>query len=187
MSIASWLISAALAFLLGGPLPDEPEALRLRRVEAELLHRAANLQGLKIWQASEEKWSPATFPEAPLAVVHLWAVECRPCLAELPLILRIAQAFQRNNKVRSAPFLFITESDDAALRSYLREHRAEFGSVPIYRTDDRLRQGLATEVMPLTLLMDRRGAVRQAFAGSLMGRRTEFILAVERLINWLPN
>jgi len=185
VSIASWGLLAALCYVLGISLPDEPEALKLRRIEAELLHRPANLQGLRVWQPKEEKWIPTVPPETPLLIVHIWAVECRPCLTELPIILRMAQTFGRSSKVRSAPFLFITESDDGPLRSYLREHDAEFGPTAVYRADERLRQGLETMQQPLTLLVDRRGVIRQAFVGSLLGRRSEFVLAVERLLDWL--
>jgi thiol-disulfide isomerase/thioredoxin len=169
---------------LGGSLPQESEALILRQVETDLLHRFVNMKGLRQWQARQQQWVPASVPAAPLLIVHIWAVECRPCVAELPVLLKVSQAFLRNSKVKGAQFLFITESDDGVAREYQHEHEADFGNTSIYRADERLRQSLGTLRQPLTLLVDSHGEVRHAFVGSLLMRRSELVLSIERLLPW---
>ncbi len=185
VSIASWPLIVVLLNTLGGSLPQESEALILRQVEADLLHWAVNMKGLRQWQARQQQWVPASLPTVPLLIVHIWAVECRPCVAELPALLKISQAFLRNSKIKGAQFLFITESDDSVARVYQHEHEADFGNTSMYKADERLRQSLGTLRQPLTLLVDSHGEVRHAFVGSLLGRRTEFVLTIERLSSWI--
>ncbi|HMY58354.1 MAG TPA: hypothetical protein PK472_08875, partial [Pseudomonadota bacterium] len=61
-----------------------PEELLLRRQEAQLLHRRMDLSTLRVLRKNEFVATEA--PVARLLFVHLWAVECRPCLEELPTL-----------------------------------------------------------------------------------------------------
>lgn len=157
----------------------------LRQVETDLLHRFVNMKGLRQWQARQQQWAPASVPTAPLLIIHIWAVECRPCIAELPVLLRLSQTFLHNSKVRNAQFLFITESDETVALEYQHEHETDFGNTSLYKADERLRQSLGTLRQPITLLVDGHGEVRHAFVGSLLGRRSEFVFVVERLLSWI--
>ena len=164
----------------GAAAPDAALAseLRLRRDEALVLHRKADLSGLRLIKNGQ--FVPQQPEVARLMVVHVWAIECKPCLDEFPLLRGIADSF------RSAPqtrFVFISETADGAkLLDFMAKQKAELPRGEHYQSiDERLRHSLQQRAQPTTLLLAPLGVVRQAFLGSIKLRRSELVDSIERL------
>lgn len=161
-----------------GPLRPDPE-LELRRAESLLLHRQVDLEGLR--RLKDGKFSVEIPQPARLTILHVWAVECRPCIEELPLVRKLADSLEQDPQLR---FVMVTETTDTkVLLDFLAQSRGELPrSAPQYQsTDERLRKSLQNRSQPVTLLLDARMVVRQAFLGSLKLRRSELAEAIQRL------
>lgn len=196
MAARRWLLALSLALgtsttgmTPAGRVPEaaaqtSPEALeaRLRRDEAELLHRRLELRGLRRLQGGA--WKPAEAPFSRLLVVHIWAVECKPCVDEMPLVRALLGGLRKFPVVQVA---FVSETTDLGkLQAFIEQHRAELPQTDFYQVDsDTVRQPLQNRAQPLTLLVDERGVVRQAFVGSLRARRSELTQAIERYLKAL--
>lgn len=165
------------------PLRASPaEALRLRRAEADLLHRRVDLKGLRRWNGTAE-W-PAAMPQpGVLLVVHVWATTCKPCLRELPVLLRAMDAFVDTAEVR---FALVSEDDPETLATCLGARPAlqPRSSAVIHYLNGgiQLRASLQNQMQPLTLLLDQDLVVRQALAGSLLERRAELVRSIEAFL-----
>lgn len=173
------------ALLLTGWLAalSPTEELTLRRSEAELLHRRVSLAGL-LQRAAKGGWRPAPAPApAQVYLIHIWAVECGPCVRELSFFHTLAQRYQRR---RGLELVFISESGEELLERFLADptRREVLPSPQMYRNAKGVRDGVQISEQPLTLLVDSELIVRQAFVGSLVetGRKNEFVTALERLL-----
>lgn len=175
----------------------------VRLAEADLLHRRLSLDGLVSYQPRTSSWQKQILPKAPVTVINLWSISCKPCLQEMPLFGRIMAEFP------DVPFLFVADppsdttreevqrfweqpivelpaGEPCAVRPPRGSARAcliELPRVPPSRSEGTHLSGSLGQstVRPLTLLVDQRGAVRQAFAGSLKGRSLELAAAIHRL------
>ena len=113
--------------------------------------------------------------------MHLWAVECPPCIAEFPLLRKFLDSLRSMPQVKA---VLVSETVDLnKLLTFLRDNRSIVPQLPHYQIgDDRLRGSLQNFSQPTTLLIDERGIVRQAFLGSIKSRRSELADAVQRLL-----
>lgn len=167
-----------------GPAPapvggDDPQReLLVRRQEAALLHRKIDLRGARLLRAGQA--IDVQPPVAHLLIVHIWAVECPPCIEELPILRRIAESLGRMNQVK---IVLVSETTDlATLNRFINAHQNDMPRVEQYQSiDERLRSSLQNNAQPTTLLVDALGVVRQAFLGSLKHRRSEFVDAISRM------
>lgn len=189
---SSAVMSAALAQLAGGPRPslgaggppgagpaeDPQRELVVRRQEAALLHRKVDLRGARLLRAGQA--IDVQPPVAHLLIVHIWAVECPPCIEELPILRRIAESLGRMPQVK---IVLVSETTDlSTLNRFIAAHQNDMPRVEQYQSiDDRLRSSLQNNAQPTTLLVDALGVVRQAFLGSLKHRRAEFVDAISRM------
>lgn len=159
-----------------------PEELLLRRQESQLLHRKIDLSTLRVLRKTD--FVAGETPVARLILVHLWAVECKPCLDELPTLRSFFEAQAKDPRLK---LVIASETRDAGkLLEFLKQHRGYFPNGDLYQIiDDRLRSSLQNFAQPLTLLVDERGVVHQSFVGSLRSRRSELVDAVERYLKAL--
>ena len=176
------LLAARADAQLGSPIPaaveDPTRELALRRQEAALLHRKADLRGVQMLRGGLAiNVQP---PVAHLLIVHIWAVECRPCIDELPILRRITESLNRMPQVK---IVLVSETRDLVLLNrFLHEQSANVPRVEQYQSsDERLRASLQNDTQPTTLFLDALGVVRQAFLGSLKNRRSEFVDAISRM------
>lgn len=160
--------------------PEQLRELEIRRAESQLLHRKVELGGLRLLRDGVPSREPTERPVARLLILHLWAVECRPCVEEFPILRRITDALHDLPQVKT---ILVTETLDLdKLRRFMAEHRGDLPRVDHYQCiDDRLRGSLQNRSQPLTLLLDALSTNRQAFLGSLKLRRSEFADAIQRL------
>ncbi len=161
-----------------GPVDDPQRELAVRRQEAALLHRKIDLRGARLLRAGQA--IDVQPPVAHLLIVHIWAVECPPCIEELPILRRIAESLGRMSQVK---IVLISETTDlATLNRFINAHPNDMPRVEQYQSiDERLRSSLQNNSQPTTLLVDALGVVRQAFLGSLKHRRSEFVDAISRM------
>ena len=174
------LASPALAEI--PPQSPPPEELLLRRQEGLLLHRRIDLSTLRVLRGNA--FVSAESPQARLLLLHLWAVECKPCLDELPTLQGF---FTAQSQVPRIKVVMASETRDALkLLDFIKQHRGWFPNGPLYQVvDDSLRASLQNFAQPLTLLVDERGVVHQAFVGSLRSRKSELVDAVGRYLKAL--
>jgi len=180
LTIGLLLLGATWAFAEApGPVPEE---LLLRRQEAQLLHRRLDLSGLRVLRKNE--FVPAQVPVGRLVLVHLWAIECRPCVEELPALQGFFSAQAKDPRVK---LLLVSETKDkATLLSFLSQRRGFFPNVDLYQNgQDSVRGSVQNFAQPLTLLLDERGVIHQAFVGTLRARRGELVDAVNRYFSSL--
>lgn len=180
---------AGMLGLLAGPLgrarAAASPASSLRGEESGLLHARLDLRGVRGYRGRRGPWQPFSPGAERLLVVHLWALECPPCVAELPMLRTLVRGWHDQPTVR---FLFVAETLDASrlLAFWLDDHHADVPEVELYQsTDGRIRDVLGIGTQPLTLMVDSQGVVRQAFIGSLADRRFELGRAIGRLISAL--
>ncbi len=161
------------------PTEELVRELEVRRAESLLLHRKVELSGLRLLRDGQlVNNSPP--PVSRLLVLHLWAVECRPCIEDFPLLRRITDSLHDLPQVKVA---LVTETLDLVkLQRFFAEHRPDLPRVDHYQSiDDRLRGSLQNRSQPTTLLLDALYVVRQGFVGSLKLRRSEFADSIQRL------
>jgi hypothetical protein len=153
--------------------------LEVRRAESLLLHRKVELSGLRLLRDGRlVNDSPP--PVSRLLVLHLWAVECRPCIEDFPLLRRITDSLRDLPQVKAV--LVAETLDLVQLQRFFDQHRPDLPRVDHYQSiDDRLRGSLQNRSQPTTLLLDALGVVRQGFVGSLKQRRSEFADSIQRL------
>ena len=96
-----------------------------------------------------------------VVVVDFFASWCQPCKVQLPHLDRLARELRsRGLAVYGVSF----DDDPAALRGFAAEIQVGF---PLLwdRGGERLAQTLSIERLPTTLIVDRRGTVRQVQVG----------------------
>ncbi len=185
MRTAAFLLSLLLteAFVHAEPSPTgQPEELLLRRQESLLLHRRIDLSMLRVQRG--QAFVAADPLASRLSLIHLWAVECKPCLDELPTLQSFFSAQSQDPRIK---VIIASETrDQGKLSDFIKQHRGWFPNTPLYQVaDDTLRSSLQNFSQPLTLLVDDRGVVRQAWVGSLRGRKSELVDAVGRYLKTL--
>lgn len=153
--------------------------------EGSLLHRRLDLSGVACWDRRAQSWQPLARPPERLLVLNLWSARCAPCVAEFPLLRRMAAAWKRERLVR---FLFVADpphdTEAGEVVEFWTGHAAAVPDAdPCRSTTDKLRAALDNQSQPLTLLVDEEGLVRQAFIGAIQTRG--LASAMERLLKAL--
>lgn len=183
-------VALMLGALAGAPGPAAaadsevgiPAAALLAEREGALLHRRIDLSAVRLWSRATHGWRPVGASPARVTVLNLWSIHCQPCLAEFPLLKRIVDGWRGRADVR---FLFIADppSDTSAaeLAAFWDRSLQALPDVdPGRATTDALRRSLESELQPITLLLDEKLVVRQAFVGAVTGRSLG--TAIERLL-----
>lgn len=166
----------------GAAVVDQAE-LELRREETALLHRRLDLSELARYQPERPPAAAFTAARpqlAPVTVVHVWAVECHACVEEFRVLRQVVQSFTSSLTLK---FLLLSETADPTdLATFLTQRRADTPQAEHYQVrGERLRSSLQNRTQPTTLILDQRGLVRQAFLGSLLGRRGALAESLARL------
>lgn len=180
-----------LLSLLLGPASvawgQQDDLRRQRTVESRLLHRHLDLASGKLERLDRAGggWLPYLTPPARLLVVHLWGIFCEPCKREFPLFAKIVRGWRAQPDVK---FLFIADPPDYTTKEQVERfwRPPNLPDVdPLRSSNNRIHDALDTDLVPLTLLLDGRGAIRQVFAGPLEERNVDLATSIERLLKIL--
>lgn len=162
--------------------PPAIQELGIRRQEASLLNRRLDLSSVRRWDRKQGSWRSLSRGNEQVLVLQLWAVECAPCLAEMPLLRRVVQGWRSKPAVR---FLFVSETlnQDVLTSYWVKQHASDVpDDDPYQSTDSRLRDILELGSQPVTLILDRDLVIRQAFVGTLTERVSELAAGINRLL-----
>jgi len=179
-----------LLLLASLPTPATADSLELAEREGNLLHRRVVLSGVKRWDRRTQTWNPFLIsPRSTtrLYVVNLWSIHCPPCLAEFPLLQRLARAWAADPRVS---FLFVAdppeETSQSELTDFWTRSAPTLPAVDPLRSDTAaLQKSIPLEVRPVTLLLDDKMIVRQSFVGAVSARNLGS--AIERALKALTS
>lgn len=148
--------------------------------ERSLRHIRLSLDEILLWD-DDHLSNKQLVPFKPVLVVHLFSLDCPPCLEELP---SLKEVFHGNWK--DVQFAMVLETlDEGRIREFLRTSRSKLPEgVPLYvSTDRRIRDTsqLGINTIPVTLLLDKQRVVRQSFVGGLKDRMHELTRALSGL------
>ena len=184
MRIANCIAIASLSLLLAssGSSVSFAEGGDASALESSLLHRRLDLGGIRVFDADKDKWGPLKHERGKLLVVHLWAVACAPCVAEMPLLKNIAKGWRSEADVR---FYMVSETlDDKIVKDFwFKTNKDRVPDTALTQSvDDRIREALGTNKQPVTLILDSDLVVRQAFVGAINNRAAELAEGLSRLL-----
>jgi cytochrome c biogenesis protein CcmG/thiol:disulfide interchange protein DsbE len=160
------LAFAALALACSGSRPALRNASQVGR-EAEIV--APDLQGREVRLSRDE---------GRVRVVDFWATWCEPCKDLLPLLDRLSKEYgERGLSVYGISF----DEDRSLLESFLERTPVSF-TVLWDKGGSRLSEKLDVQRLPTTLLVDRRGVIREVHLGFRPDDGAKLEAAVKRLL-----
>lgn len=153
--------------------------------ELKLLHQRLNpsvFQRLD-FDGREIKWGPlpsdtSAFSHRGLMFIHFWAIECKPCIDELPEIKKLMLTL----KSRNVYPVYITESDNRdSVAAFYRKNANLFSTEAehYYSISSVTRDFWGVSAQPLSVLTDGRSVIHRAFVGSLKWRQSQVKDAVD--------
>lgn len=115
-------------------------------------------------QAANGSWLELRELRGSLVLLNFWATWCAPCRREIPALDKIAREFQpRGVRVVGVA---VDESGWRVVRPFLSQYGVRYPVVLANReTKQKYRAGI--EILPYTLLLDRRGHVLTSFNTAL--------------------
>jgi peroxiredoxin len=156
--LAVCALAAASAFaasrLIGQPAPD----FALRSMEGENLRLSEHL--------------------GEVVVINFWATWCGPCRQEMPLLDDLYAKYKLAGMT-----LLSVNIDESSERAAEMAHTLKVSYPVLF--DDRQDVSRAFEVnaMPLTVMIDREGVVRQVFEGFKPGNEKRYAEQIRELLN----
>lgn len=150
--------------------------------EGSLLHRQLRLTNLKKFDPVAKQWAPYTPPRSKVYVLNLWTTHCGPCRKEFPFLQKLVRGWKGNADVQ---FLFLADppqdTSEAEVLEYWEKNRSIVPEAEPLRSESPvLRLSLQNDTNPITLILDEKLVVRQAFVGAVgnrpLGRTIERIL-----------
>lgn len=98
-------------------------------------------------------------------LIYLMTPKCTSCLADLPLLQKVAQRWHRGKGGQAKFVLLVASADPGWLTRLMQEHE-ELGDVVILHSAmPKLTQLMESQGTAVTLIMNRQGYVRNAFVG----------------------
>jgi thiol-disulfide isomerase/thioredoxin len=180
-----WSTAAILSLIVLFSVPTEGWSVEFDsdRQESTLLHRRIALEKLQHWDGSTSSWIEADISKQDVTLVHIWALECIPCVSEMPY-WRDIQIFFETNVTKAKLIFLVNAFDNKQLTNYILNHSKELPATSIYlpTSPELLRFVQGSKRLPLTLLLDRTGVVRYAKFGTIIRHRSELVLIIERLL-----
>lgn len=107
-----------------------------------------------------------------VVVLNFWSLGCVPCLAEIPALNKLVEAYVGRNVY----FLAISPDGSSALRSFLKDVRFRFIVIPD-GTEVLSRYGSAG--FPRHIVIDKDGFVRWAHTGNMSHSESELKAAID--------
>ncbi len=152
MSTRTHLAAAVLALLGAGCASSRQEARSSPLVGRAVEIAAADLAGHEV---------RVTERDGKVRIVDFWATWCDPCRDQLPFLARLASAYGPDGlSVYGVSF----DEDGAELRRFLDRTPVPF-AILWDKGGAGLADALAVTRLPTTLVLDRRGVVREVHLG----------------------
>lgn len=111
--------------------------------------------------------------------INFWAVWCKPCLLEMPELLRLHRRYATEGLVLVSVNLDETRS---VLENFLARNPLPFMVVHSPGMGSSLAWRFGVKVIPFSIILDRRGVIRQVYEG--FGPEA-FATSIEQPIEWL--
>lgn len=193
-------------------LQSQVEDLRQRsRDESYLLNQTVTLPPLSFWDSVQKGWRTPEGkldqpPISKVRILHIWAHHCGPCKEEFP-ILRDMDKQLRKDYHGEVLFTYVAVDirDSEAMKKFWSENSPQMPVGPMFGDhNDALSRSLAEFLpqkpqkgpgeagamarllpLPLTLVLDDEGVVRQALVGSIASRRAELVNGVAQVYRWV--
>lgn len=106
--------------------------------------------------------------EGKIIVLNLWFIDCLPCIAELPALNKLVNAYKDNKEI---VFLAITwESKARVENDFFSKYKLDFSIIPDAQTTV---DSFGKPGYPATFIIDRRGVINTAWLGGPVGERAE--------------
>lgn len=160
------------------------QALLRNEREESLMHRRLDLDEVQCFAPNGQVVRPRSTSPAHLTLINLWSVRCEPCRKEFPRLRNIVSESRRQGL--KIDFLFVAdppeETSEQDVHTFWHRERVMLpDSLPCRSKGSKLRTSLGIDGVPVTLLVDSNTVVRQAFFGSIEGRKVAS--AMERLLS----
>jgi thiol-disulfide isomerase/thioredoxin len=139
---------------------------------------------------------------ATIRVLHIWGTWCQPCKEELPVLKKIALQL-RGDYGGDVQFIYVADalSTTDAMKKHMERAHLSMPIGLLFHDDENVigrdllgllpqkdvgggREESASDrqlSLPVTLLLDQNNVVRQAFVGSVLSRRADFVNGIEQL------
>lgn len=195
-------------------MQSQIDELRQRsRDESYLLNQTITLPSLSFWDGGQQGWrTPEGKLDQPapskVRILHIWATYCLPCKEEFP-ILRDMDRQLRKDYHGEVLFTYVAVDlrDSAAMKQFWADNNARMPVGPLFGDhNDALTRSLAEFLpqkpqkgpgdasamarmlpLPMTLVLDEEGVVRQALVGSIASRRAELVNGVAQVYRWVKS
>ncbi len=114
-----------------------------------------------------------------VVLINFWATWCRPCRAEMPSMEALYGSYKRTD------FEILAVSIDTTGKEKVRSFIEEFGfRFPILLDPEFLIKDLyQVRVVPTSILIDRKGVIRERILGATDWNDPEMRLLVDRLVS----
>ena len=128
---------------------------------------------LKDWRGRQVRLSDY---KGRVVLLNFWAEWCPPCRAEIPDLVR----WQRQYRSRGLQIVGITypPTDRAAVRQFMRLLQINYPV--LFGTTQTKARFEASETLPVTVIIDRDGSVREVITGVILPE--EFATKIEPLL-----
>ena len=93
-------------------------------------------------------------------LLHFWASWCAPCVVEMPALAKLEQTLARQDFVLMAFNVDPSESRATALRNGV-----EYPHNLIFNTESEFLQPYGISAIPVSVLIDKKGTIREVFRG----------------------
>lgn len=165
-----------------------------RRDEARLLNQAIDPvhlgNNLRVWDPSTHVWRESkptdlVKMQGRVLVVNIWAHYCKPCIAEFPILMDMAKRIEEDTK-GDVKFVFISEtSSPTDMQQFVSTNEKKLPEGPLFLDyNENIAESLRHVIpgrslsLPTTIILDDHRAVRYAFIGALLYRRSELVTAI---------
>lgn len=136
-----------------------------------VLHAGDRLEAFSVTDTEGTRWNETNTLGKPL-VLSFWAIDCAPCLAQMPELSRWLAVCPDVN------YLAVTRNTAAQIDGAVKKRNFLFRQVPNDRT---LFEMFGIKQLPATVLVDKRGFVRMIVSGTDAQKRAELLKELKEL------
>ena len=174
--LAGLMVFAFVEFRGGGEQGGGGVAVGVRKAEAACNDAAPQcMPRLTLIDHDGNAWTPEKLA-GKVVVVNVWATWCKPCVKEIPDLVRVYKDYKDKGVVMLG--VLDDNADDATAVSFAAERGINY---PVVRMDDDLYRALDTpSMLPTTFVYDKSGHLRYGESGVV--RPPQFTALLDELL-----